>query len=50
MDNPTYGVLRMKDELLEYDLNVNEKRVCHLMRKIGLEAIYPKPNLRKLDK
>lgn len=50
MDNPTYGVLRMKDELLEHDLNVNEKRVRRLMRKMGLEAIYPKPNLSKLGK
>ena len=29
---------------------VNHKRVLRLMRKVGLEAIYPKPNLSKPDK
>ncbi len=48
LDNPTYGVLRMKDELEEYDYFACEERVRHLMRKMGLEAIYPKKNLSRL--
>lgn len=50
LDNPTYGVLRMQDELLEYGYRVNHKRVRRLMRLMGLEPIYPKPNLSKLGK
>lgn len=50
LDNPTYGVLRMQDELEEHGHWVNEKRVRRLMRKMGLEAIYPKKNLSKLGK
>lgn len=50
MKNPTYGVLRMQDELLDYGKKVNHKRVRRLMRKMGLEAIYPKPHLSRLGK
>lgn len=50
LKNPTYGVLRMQDELLEQGHVVNHKRVRRLMRKMGLEAIYPKPNLSRLGK
>lgn len=50
LDNPTYGVLRMQDELLEHDITINVKRVRRLMRLMGLEAIYPKPSLSKLGR
>ncbi|MDO5655057.1 MAG: IS3 family transposase [Flavobacteriaceae bacterium] len=50
LDNPTYGVLRMQDELWEDNFHVNEKRVRRLMRLMCLEAIYPKKNLSKLGK
>lgn len=55
MDNlyikyPTYGVLRMQDELKELGNRVNHKRIRRLMRKMGLEAIYPKRNLSGLGK
>lgn len=50
LDNPTYGVLRMQDELLEHDISINVKRVRRLMRLMGLEAIYPKQNLSKLGR
>ncbi|MCB0541287.1 MAG: IS3 family transposase [Bacteroidetes bacterium] len=48
LQSPTYGVLRMQDELEEYGYYANEKRVRRLMRKMGLEAIYPKKNLSRL--
>lgn len=50
LENPTYGVLRMQDELGEQGFLVNEKRVRRLMRQMGLEAIYPKKNLSRLGK
>lgn len=50
LENPTYGALRMQDELLEHGLKANIKRVRRLMRLMGLEAIYPKKNLSKLGK
>ena len=48
--HPTFGVLRMQDELGERGYFVNEKRVRRLLRKMGIEAIYPKRNLSKLGK
>ncbi len=50
MDNPAYGVLRMQDELAEHGLVVNHKRVRRLMRKMCINALYPKQNLSKLGK
>lgn len=45
-DCPFYGSRRMV-EWLNQDMGqeVNRKRVQRLMRRMGLEAIYPKPNL-----
>ena len=40
-----YGVLRMTAQLRRSGHGVNPKRVRRLMRLMGLEAIYPKPNL-----
>ncbi len=47
---PFYGYRRMTVYLRQLGLSVNHKRVRRLMRKLGLEAIYPKPNLSKPGK
>lgn len=47
---PTYGVLRMQDQLLEQGIEINHKRVRRLMRKMNINAIYPKPNLSRLGR
>jgi putative transposase len=48
MNKPTFGVLRMQDRLRDEGVAINEKRVRRLLRKMGLWAIYPKPNLSRL--
>ncbi len=45
---PTFGVLRMQDSLADLGYKVNVKRVRRLMRKMGIEAIYPRRNLTRL--
>ncbi len=47
---PFYGYRRMTVYLQNLGFLVNHKRVRRLMRKLGLEAIYPKPNLSKPGK
>lgn len=47
-DDPTLGVLGMQDELGERKISANPKRIRRLLRKMGLEAIYPKRNLSRL--
>lgn len=49
-DNPTLGVEGMTDELAELGHHYNVKRVRRLLRKMGVEPIYPKPNLSRLGK
>jgi len=44
---PFYGVAKMTAWLRRQGHFVNQKRVRRLMRTMGLEAIYPKPNLSK---
>jgi putative transposase len=44
-ETPFYRVRRMTAWLLSQAEQVNQKRVRRLMRQMGLEAIYPKPNL-----
>ena len=44
---PFYGVLKMTEHLRTLGHQVNEKRVRRLLRKMGLEAIYPKPDLSR---
>jgi putative transposase len=44
---PFYGYRKMTVYLHGLGLTVNHKRVLRLMKKLGLEAIYPKPNLSK---
>lgn len=49
-ETPFYGYRRMTVYLQNLGYQINHKRVIRLMRKLGLEAIYPKPNLSKPDK
>ncbi len=44
---PFYGIERMTAVLRRGGHTVNPKRIRRLMRLMGLEAIYPKPNLSK---
>jgi len=44
---PFYGVLKMEAYLRSLGHDVNTKRVRRLLRKMGLEAIYQKPNTSK---
>lgn len=44
---PFYGVSRMTVWLRRQDYQVNRKRVARLMRLMGLQAIYPKPNMSR---
>ena len=46
---PFYGVQKMTVYLCEQGHLVNVKRVRRLLRKMGLEAVYPKPNLSKAN-
>ena len=46
-ETPFYGIRRMTAWLHTQGEAVNHKRVARLMRKMGLEAIYPKPNLSR---
>ena len=45
--HPFYGSRRMTAWLIERGEEVNRKRVQRLMRLMGLEAIYPKPQLSR---
>ena len=47
-DDPTLGVLGMQDELREIGMDYNVKRIRRLLRKMGVEPIYPKKNLSRL--
>ena len=46
-EHPTSGVLSMRDKLSMEGYVVNVKRIRRLMRKMGLEAIYPQKKLTK---
>jgi putative transposase len=50
LNYPTEGVLQLQDYLRAEGYQVNHKRVRRLLRKMGLMAIFPKPNLSKLGK
>ncbi|MGG1880670.1 IS3 family transposase [Paenibacillus cisolokensis] len=47
MKHPYFGYRRMTRFLRDRGFEVNRKRVRRLMQRMGLEAIYPKPNLSK---
>jgi putative transposase len=47
---PFYGSRRMMIWLGQQGRIVNRKRVIRLMQKLGLQAIYPKPNLSRSNK
>lgn len=47
-DDPTLGVLGMQDELKDQGKVYNVKRIRRLVRKMGIEPIYPKKNLSRL--
>lgn len=42
-ETPYYGIRRMTAWLQSEGYNVNHKRVARLLRKMGMEAIYPQP-------
>jgi len=44
---PFYGSRRMKEALKRQGYKVNRKRVQHLLRLMGIEAIYPKKSLSR---
>lgn len=48
--HPFYGSRRFVAWLRNLGHEVNRKRIQRLMREIGIEAIYPKPNLSKRNK
>ena len=48
-DDPTLGVLVMQDELAEIGMHYNIKRIRRLLRIMGVELIYSKRNLLRLD-
>lgn len=44
---PFYGSRRISDELLDNGFHASRGRVSNLMKKMGIEALYRKPNLSK---
>ena len=48
-ETPFYGIRRMTAWLQKQGYQVNHKRVARLMRKMGLETIYPRPKLSQPD-
>lgn len=48
--DPTLGVLGMQDELADQGIYVGHERIRRLLRKMSIEAIYPKRNLSRLGK
>jgi putative transposase len=46
-DHPFYGSRRIRTLLQEEGINIGRDGVRQFMREMGLEAIYPKPNLSK---
>ncbi|ARF68678.1 IS3 family transposase [Paenibacillus larvae] len=47
MEHPYFGYRRMTRFLRDQGFEINYKRVRRPMQFMGLEAIYPKPNLSK---
>ena len=49
LKTPFYGARRMHAHIKHQGFPVNIKRIRRLLRLMGLEAIYPKPNISKLQ-
>ena len=47
LKTPTYGSRTMRNHLRRLGYKINRKRVQRLMRKMGIEAIYPRPKTSK---
>lgn len=47
LDCPFYGYRKITHALQELGHKINRKRVQRLMQELGIQAIYPKPNLSK---
>jgi len=47
MEFPFYGIRRMRGELLDRGFVVGRQHLATLMRKMGMEALYPKRRLSK---
>src|SRR5262245_1733186 len=45
--HPFKGYKRITDDLVDKGHRINHKRVYRLMKKMGLQAVYPKINLSK---
>ena len=50
LKTPFYGTRRMTAHLKTLGFDVNRKRVRRLMHQLGLQTLYPKPNLSKAAK
>jgi putative transposase len=48
--HPFYGARRILMNLQQRDKQFNIKRIRRLMRRMGIESIFPKPNLSVKDK
>jgi putative transposase len=46
---PSYGSRKITEELIRQGHSINRKRVQRLMRMMGIQVIYPKPVLSKVD-
>jgi putative transposase len=44
---PAYGSRRITEQLIRQGYSVNRKRIQRLMQAMGIEVIYPRPNLSK---
>ncbi len=47
LDYPFYGYRKITKALQEEGHSINHKRIYRLMQEMGIQAIYPKPNLSK---
>jgi len=47
LKTPTYGSRTMRNHLRRLGYKINRKRVQRLMRRMGIEAIYPRPRTSK---
>lgn len=48
-ETPSCGSRKIREMLISEGYKINRKRVQRLMRQMGIEVIYPRPNLSKPD-